>query len=179
MSSTPPRKAEGFRPRLLLFLLAGVACNSPAQHGTSAATPASTADPAQQSMLTCVDSALASSAIVDRANARRVNNPATRYVVLRNSPSRRVPGVLFSLTPAHGAPREFVVEYVWPGPSLGSGGMAPPPNSNASDFEGQMLTDVAVQLLQLVRSRCAPDAAGEPACSRVADGRGGRCVLGT
>jgi hypothetical protein len=166
-------------PSLFLSLLAVLACASAGPHGPETATPATAADAAQQSMLTCVDSAFASSAMVQRANARRTGNPATRFVVLRNSPSRHVPGVLFTLTPAHGAPREFVIEYVWPGPWLGSGGMQPPEDPNASEVEGRMLTDAAVQLLQLVRSRCAPDAAGEPACSRVGDGRGGRCVLGT
>jgi hypothetical protein len=167
------------RPHLLLPLLAALACGSAGPHGPQAATPAPAADPAQQSMLTCVDSAFASSAMVERANARRTGNPATRFIVLRNSPSRNVAGVLFTLTPSHGVPREFVIEYVWPGPRLGSGGMQPPADPNASEVEGRMLTDAAVQLLQLVRSRCAPDAPGEPACTRVGDGRGGRCVLGT
>jgi hypothetical protein len=169
------------RPAFLLPLLAAFACApTSAQHAGQTASPVAALDPAQQSMLTCVDSAFASTAIVEAARPqRRVDNPATRHLRLRNSPSPRVPGVLFALTPARGAPREFVVEYVWPGPQLGTGGMQPPSDPNASETEGQMLTDVAVQLLQLVRSRCAPDAPGEPACSRVGDGRTGRCVLGT
>jgi hypothetical protein len=167
------------RPRLFLSLLVALACSSGAQQLPETATPAPATDIAQQSMLACVDSAFASTAIVDHARTqRRVGNPASRYLKLRNSPSPRVPGVLFSLAPSRGAPRQLVIEYTWPA-SSGTSGMQPPPDPKASEFEGQLLTDVVVQLLQLVRSSCAPDALGEPACSKVAEGRRGRCVLGT
>jgi hypothetical protein len=130
-------------------------------------------------MLACVDTTLATSAIVERLGGRRVKHPGSRYVVLRNPPGPRANGVLFAVEPERGTPRQFVVEYVWPGVWQGTNGMQPPPDPKVSEIEGEMLTDVATRLLQLVRASCAPDAYGEPVCTRVANGHGGRCVLGT
>jgi hypothetical protein len=125
--------------------------------------------------LACVDTALATSSLVERvAAARQGDPPSSRYVVLRNPPGPRSAGMRFTAEP-----RELVVEFVWPGPWQGRNGMQPLQDSKASDMEGEGLTTIGTRLLLVVRARCAPTAAGQPVCARVAQGRGGRCVIGT
>jgi hypothetical protein len=127
------------------------------------------------SVLACVDTALATSSLVERiATTRKGDEPGSRYVVLRNPPGPRSTGMRFTV-----APRELVVEFAWPGAWQGRNGMQPLQDSKASDLEGEGLTTIGTRLLLVVRAACAPEAAGQPACTRVAQGRGGRCALGT
>jgi hypothetical protein len=130
-------------------------------------------------MVACVDAVLTNSPLVERITAARGGAfPRARYIVLRNPPSPRTTSLRFAVEPSRGAPRELVVEYAWPGPWQGNNGMKPPPDRKTSEIEGEMLTDISAGLLREVRAQCAPAAPGEPACSRVAQGRTGRCVLG-
>jgi hypothetical protein len=131
-------------------------------------------------MVACVDAVLATSPVVARVtSSRRSNDPRTRYVVLQNSPSLRTTGLTFAVVTSRGAARDLVVEYAWPGRWQGTGGMQPAPDLKLSEDEGGALADVGAGLLREVRAQCAPAAPGQPVCSRVADGRTGRCVLGT
>ncbi len=130
-------------------------------------------------MMACVDAVLAGSPLVERVTSRRVDKyRRSRYLVLRNPPGPRSTGLAFAVEPERGTPRELVVEFAWPGRWQGVGGMQPPPDPKASDIEGETLRDIAAGFLRDVRAHCAPTAPGEPACSRIAQGRSGRCVLG-
>jgi hypothetical protein len=132
------------------------------------------ADSVSLPVLACVDTALATSSLVERVAATRQGDPpGSRYVVLRNPPGPRSAGMRFTV-----APRELVVEFVWPS-WVRRHGMQPLQDSQESDLEGEGLTTIGTRLLLVVRAACAPDAAGQPSCARVAQGRGGRCVLGT
>ena len=169
------------RPGLLLPLLAVLACGPTAAH-RAGQTLASTEAPdaASDPMFACVEGVLAASPVVDQANrpTRRNYRLRTRYVALQNPPSLRTTGVTFVVLPSRGAARELVVEYAWPGPLQGRSGMQPAADPNVSNAEGEALADVGAGLLREVRAQCAPEAPGQPACSRVAEGRLGRCVLG-
>ena len=169
------------RSGLLLPMLAVLACGPTAGHrAQQTLAPAAAPDSAQEPLLACVDAVLAGSPYVERQLTKRASaNPRKQYVKLRNPPGPLSTGLGFAVEPARGAPREFVVEYAWPGPWQGTNGMKPPPEKRASDIEGQMMADIGAELLRQVRSECAPAAPGEPVCSRVAQGRSGRCVLGT
>lgn len=130
--------------------------------------------------MACADVVLATSSFVERVStARGGDYPRSRYVTLLNPPGPRTTGLRFVVEPSRGAPRELVVEYTWPGPWQGTNGMQPPPDPKVSDVEGETLADIGSWLLRAVRAHCAPNAPGEPACSRIAEGRRGRCVLGT
>jgi hypothetical protein len=123
---------------------------------------------------------LASSPLVERVTAsRRPDSPRTRGVRLRNPPGQFTTGLLFSIVPPRGPSRELVVEFAWPGPWQGRHGMKQPPDTKTTEVEGEMLADISVRLLLDVRAACAPNAPGQPVCSKVAQDRGGRCVLGT
>ena len=168
------------RSGLLLPMLAALACGSTPGHRAQQTLAPAAPDSAQEPLLACVDAVLAGSPYVERQLTKRASaNPRKRYVILRNPPSPRSTGLGFAVEPLRGVPREFVVEYAWPGPWQGTSGMKPPPDQRTSDIEGQMMADIGAELLRQVRSECAPAAPGEPVCSRVAQGRSGRCVLGT
>jgi hypothetical protein len=169
------------RPGLLL-LLSALACGPTAGHrARQTLAPTSEPDSAQDPIVACVDAVLDASPIVEQVTTarRRDDHLRTRYVVLRNPPGPRTTSLLFTVVPSSGAPRELVVEYVWPGPWQGQNGMQPPPDPKVSEVEGETMADIGAGLLREVRAECAPTAPGQPACSRVAQGRGGRCVLGT
>lgn len=133
-------------------------------------------------MLSCVDAVLDESPLVERiVGARRDSLPrAGGWLRLRNPPGPRSTGIGFYVRTERGTPREFVVNYIWPAPrvllSAQSGAL---PDPRVADMEGEMLTDIGMRLLEDVRAQCAPNAPGAPACSRVNQGRGGVCVLGT
>ena len=169
------------RPALLLVLVAALACGKSAgQREPQTVSSVSAPDSAQRSLMACVDVVLDASSQVERiSTSRRSGIPLTRYVALTNPPSERSRGLLFTVLSSRGASREVVVAYDWPGPWQGTGGMKPQPDPKDLDIEGAMLADISSRLLREVRAECAPSAPGEPACSRVAQGRGGRCVLAT
>ena len=164
------------RSGLLLFLLAALACGRSTGQGVGQqpVTLASVADSASRLDLACVDTALSTSSYVERLGITRQGDPpGSRYVMLRNPPGPRSGGMRFSAEP-----RQLVVEFTWPGPWQGRNGMQPVPDAQASEMEGEGLTSIGSRLLLVVRAACAPDATGQPVCSRVAQGRSGRCVLG-
>lgn len=165
------------RPGLLLLLLAALACGPTGGHRAQQPIAATSAP---EPMMACVDDVLANSAHVERISTTlRDDYPRSRNFTLRNPPSPRVAGMGFVVTPSQGAPREFVVGFVWPGPWQGRNGMQSPPDRQVLDGEGEMLADIGARLLREVRAQCAPTAPGTPVCTRVREGRGGRCVLGT
>ena len=168
------------RPGLLLLMLAAVACGPTAGHrAQQTLAPAVAADSAPEPLLACVEAVLAGSPLIERQLTRRAGeNPRKHHVKLRNPPGLLSTSLGFAVEPARGTPREFVVEFVWPGRWQGTNGMKPPPDPRASEIEGQMMADIGAELLRQVRSECAPTAPGEPVCSKVAQGRSGRCVLG-
>jgi len=126
-------------------------------------------------MVACVDAALGASPLVARVlPASGRDRPRTRRVLLMAPPGPRIQGLTFAVEPPRDAPRQLAVEYTWPGAS----GMAPPEEPKLAALEGQAVADIAVRLLREVRARCAPTAAGEPACSMVQQSRVGRCTLG-
>ena len=168
------------RPILLIPLLATLACApGAAQRAQQTLAPLVVADSVAGPMVACMDRVLARSPAIERiSTSPRKDLPRSRYAELRNPPSPRSKGVGFEIKPAHGAPRELVVGYAWPGNWQGANGMQPATDQQASDTEGEMVTDLATRLLREVRAQCAPNAYGEPACSRVNQGRSGRCVIG-
>ena len=166
------------RVGLLLPLVAALACGRTASHRALESLPAPSDE---EPMVACVDAVLTNSPLFERAlTKRRVDRPRARGLMLRNPPGAHPTGLGVAITPARGAPREIVVDYAWPGPWQGTGGgMKPPADPKVSDVEGAMLADISAGLLSELRAECAPSAPGEPVCSRVAQGRTGRCVLGT
>jgi hypothetical protein len=168
------------RPSLLLPLLSVLACaHTVGRPPQQTLAPTSARDAADDLIVSCADAVLASSPLVERVvRSGRADSPRTRGVRLRNPPGQCPTGLLFSIVPSRGPARELVFEYV--SPSGGSpGGMKPPTDPKTREVEGEMLADISVRLLLDVRGECAPNAPGQPMCSRVAQDRGGRCVLGT
>ena len=168
------------RPTLLIPLLAALACGpSAAPRAQQTLAPLAEADSVAGPMVACMDAVLAGSPLIERIRTSPRNDlPRSRGVELRNPPSPRSKGLGFTINPARGTPRELVVGYAWPGTWQGTNGMQPPPDQHVSDTEGAMMTDIATTLLRDVRAQCAPTANGEPACTRVNQGRTGRCVIG-
>ena len=167
------------RPTLLIPLLATLACGpSAAQRAQQTLVPLVEADSVAGPMVACMDAVLASSPAIERiSTSPRKDLPRSRYAELRNPPSSRSKGLGFTIEPAHGAPRALVVSYTWPGNWQGRNGMQPPTDQNVSDAEGEMMRDLATTLLRDVLAQCAPTAYGEPACSRVNQGRAGVCGI--
>jgi len=162
----------------LLPLLAALACgHSTGQRGGQALATAATDDPA----LACVDGVLAASQVVERfITGRRPEHPRSRYFVLKNPPSQRTTGMIVAILPDTGKPRRLVLEFGWPGPWQGEGGMKPPPRDQGmSNLEGEALTDMGTALLRDLRAECVPTAPGETACMKVNEGRVQRCAIGT
>jgi len=168
------------RPGLLLSLLTALACSPGPGHGAQRdLAPLSAADSAAGPVVACMDAVLANSPLIERVKTSpRRDLPRSRYAELRNPPGPLSKGLGFAVNPASGTPRELVVGYAWPGPWQGRNGMQPPPDRQVSDIEGETMTDIATALLREVRAQCAPTTPGEPACSRVDQGRSGRCVIG-
>ena len=170
------------RPGLLVPFLCTVACSPAAGHHAQQTIAGNSTPVSEQELIVgCVDAVLANSPLVKRVTTPRSgDNPRARGIVLRNPPSPRTTGLGFAIVPAHGAPRQLVVEFSWPGRWQGEGGMKPPPQDpQASAIEGETLRDVAATLLRDMHAQCAPAAPGEPTCTRVAQGQRGRCVLAT
>jgi len=164
----------------VLSLFAALACGHTAGHSAQQElAPLAAVDSLAGPLVACMDNVLAHSTLVERIrpDGRRVH-PRSRGVELRNPPSLRLRGLGFAVNPERGTPRELAVEYVWPGTWVGAGGMQPPPDARSAELEGVMMTDIATALLSDVRAQCAPTAPGEPACSRVSQGRTGRCSIG-
>ena len=168
------------RSGLLLPLLVALACgrsagNSAEQSLAAGSAPDATKDP----MMTCTDAVLVTSPMVERVTVgRRANDQRRRYVVLRNPPSQRATTLQFAVEPSRGAPHEMVVGYTWPGPWQGTPGMQPSSDANVFEYEGKTLGEMGAQLLREARAQCAPSSHSEVVCSRVEQGRTGRCSLG-
>jgi hypothetical protein len=128
-----------------------------------------------------MDGVFAASQLAERfISPRRPEYRRSRYFVLRNPPSQRTTGMGVAILPDTGTPRRLVLEFGWPGPWQGTGGMKPPPkDQRMSDLEGESLTDIGTGLLRELRAQCVPMASGETTCMRVKEGRAQRCTLGT
>ena len=162
-------------PRLLLIV--ALACRPSAHGNDQPFSSAVVVDSTQPPVVACTDAVLAASPMVERLYSRRLDNPRARYVVLRNPPSERGPGLGFAIEPKRGTPRQLVLSFPWPRPWRGSG-MVTPIDPKIADMEGEALTDMGSSLLRDIRAQCAPMAPGEISCSRVEQGRSQRCVLG-
>jgi hypothetical protein len=128
-------------------------------------------------MLMCVDGVLATSGYVARYFPAGRGDERKRYIILRNSPGVRSSGLGLSIVPSSGTPRELVIEYTLLSWQSG-GGMKPPPDPQVTEMEAESMAEISTSLLQAVGAECLPSAPGSPVCSRVAQGRGGRCSLG-
>jgi hypothetical protein len=156
------------RPGLLLPILAALACGR-------SVPPALAPDAVPLAVLACADTALETSSLVERLVDRHQGDPpGSRSVVLRNPPRARSTGMRFTVEP-----HQLVAEFSWPAPRQARNDIEAAQNTQASEMEGAGLTSIGIRLLLVVRAACAPDATGQPACTIVAQGRGGRCVLGT
>jgi hypothetical protein len=168
------------RARLFVLLLPAFAC----AHGAGRPAPDDVAlDAAPDSeptpILACTEAVLAGSPLVARYSDRRQPRSRGRwFVVLRNPPGPHATGFGLGIRGSRDTPRELVAAFPWPGTWMGEGGMKPQSDQQTYDTEGEMLRDVAVGLLQAVRSECAPDAPGAPACRRLAEGRSAECSVG-
>lgn len=165
----------------LLPLLAALACgHSTRQRGGPALSPAATRDSVDDVTSACMDGVLAASQLADRyVIPRRAEHRRARYFVLRNPPNQRTTGMSVAILPDTGTPRRLVLEFGWPGPWQGTGGMKPPPRDQGmSNLEGEALTDMGTALLRELRAQCVPMAPGETACVRVEEGRAQRCTIG-
>jgi hypothetical protein len=162
-------------PELLLPFGFALACGGTAANGAEQrVAPASARDSTEDPMTACAVGVLSASAFIERVGAARGSDQArTRYLALRNSPSRSTKSLAFTLVRSS----ELVVEYPWPQSRQDTSGMQPMPDQEVSDGEGAILADLSAALLRQVRDRCAPNAGGEVSCSRVAQGRGERCAL--
>ena len=165
----------------LLFLVTVLACGTTSSQraGQSLQPAADTTGSVEEPMLACVDAMLANSKLLRGVTKGRSSARSREYgLALRNPPSRGS-GLVFAAHASRDGTKFFAVDFLWPGPWMGSeGGMKPPPDPGVYEGQGEMLRDIAAGLLRDVRAECAPNTPGEAACMRVNQGRGGRCTLG-
>ena len=154
----------------LLPILAALACHRPAHGARQAVAPDSAGDP----LVACIHSALADSPNVAEAGFKK-DYPRTLWVRLVNPPDPQIGGMQLVVSPTSGKPKQFVVEY-----TLWTGTLHKPGVPNLALLNAPAVEAMAAQLLRGVGNRCAPTAAGAPACSMSNFGEKltGRCSLG-
>ena len=162
--------------RLLIPLIAALACRPSAHRGDRSFASADAGDTAQPPLVSCMHAVLATSPMVERRDSLRLGNERARLVVLRNPPSERAVRLLVAIEPKQGTPRQLAVSCPWPRPWRGTG-MVTPIDPKIADMEGEALTDMGSSLAREIRAQCAPDVPGELACARVEQGRTQRCVV--
>lgn len=125
--------------------------------------------------MACVRDALAES-----PNAKEVwvvkDSPRTVVVRLANAPDPQAGAMALVVAPNRGTPRQFVIEYtLWTG-SLHRGAGVP----NLARLNAPAVEATDALFLRAARNRCAPNAGGEPACSKseLNERINGRCSLG-
>jgi len=157
-------------PIAFLAILAALACHPAAPSAMQEFPPESTVEP----LVACVRSALADSPTVAEASVKR-DHPRTVYARFVNPPDPTVGGMELVVVPIRGTPTQVAVEY-----TLWTGTLYKPGVPNLSKLNAPAVEATGAQLLRDVRDRCAPTAAGAPACSlsTLNEKITGRCSVG-
>lgn len=173
-------RALGHRALLLLIVPVALACGpTTGQRAGQSVAPVAAADSVEDPTAACLESVLTASQLVLRYIPARPNQPRARYFELRNPPSERTAGLGIAILPGRGAPEQIVAQFAWPGPWQGTNGMQKPSDPGTADMVGDALTGITAVLMRELRAQCAPTITGQPACSRISQGRAERCTLGS